>query len=178
VGLLPTRRGPCRHAKARGARNLRGRGGRRGTVAGGQGLARAAAGRSFRSGLGRGRGHCRRRYGGTQGSAPAHFLPARYSCRPVQDRLPVLPRLGDDFDRARDSQRADLHGLPPALFTVGAADPLADDTYFMETRWRMAGNRTYLAVYPEAGHGVDILPTKMGKLAQAKMYQWINDLCK
>jgi len=73
---------------------------------------------------------------------------------------------------------ADLHGLPPALFTVGAADPLADDTYFMEARWRMAGNRTYLAVYPEAGHGVDILPTKMGKLAQAKMYQWINDLCK
>lgn len=73
---------------------------------------------------------------------------------------------------------ADLHGLPPALFTVGAADPLADDTYFMETRWRMAGNKTYLAVYPESGHGVDILPTKMGKLAQAKMYQWVNDLSK
>ncbi len=44
---------------------------------------------------------------------------------------------------------ADLHGLPPALFTIGALDPLADDTYFMEARWRMAGNKTYLAVYPE-----------------------------
>ncbi|HRI19833.1 MAG TPA: alpha/beta hydrolase [Panacibacter sp.] len=73
---------------------------------------------------------------------------------------------------------ADLHNLPPALFTVGAADPLADDTYFMEARWRMAGNKTYLAVYPESPHGVDILPTKMAKIARTKMYQWINDLCK
>lgn len=70
---------------------------------------------------------------------------------------------------------ADLHNLPPALFTVGAADPLADDTYFMEARWRMAGNKTYLAVYPESGHGVDILPTQMAKMARAKMYQWINE---
>ena len=73
---------------------------------------------------------------------------------------------------------SDLHGLPPALFTVGAADPLADDTYFMEARWRFSGNKTYLAVYPESGHGVDILPTKMAKAARQKMYQWINDLCK
>jgi acetyl esterase len=73
---------------------------------------------------------------------------------------------------------ANLHGLPPALFTVGAADPLADDTYFMEARWRMSGNKTYLAVYPESGHGVDLFPTKMAKIAKGKMYQWINELCK
>ncbi len=73
---------------------------------------------------------------------------------------------------------ADLHGLPPALFTVGAADPLADDTYFMEARWRAAGNKTYLAVYPESPHGVDIFPTQMAKLAKHKMYQWIKELCK
>ena len=73
---------------------------------------------------------------------------------------------------------ADLHGLPPALFTIGAADPLADDTYFMEARWRMAGNKTYLAVYPESPHGVDIFPTQMAKAAKQKMYQWIKDLCK
>lgn len=71
---------------------------------------------------------------------------------------------------------ADLHNLPSALFTVGAADPLADDTYFMEARWRMAGNKTYLAVYPESPHGVNILPTQMAKIAKGKMYQWINDL--
>ena len=73
---------------------------------------------------------------------------------------------------------ADLHGLPPALFTIGAADPLADDTYFMEARWRMAGNKTYLAEYPESGHGVDLFPTQMAKVAKQKMYQWIKDLCK
>ena len=64
---------------------------------------------------------------------------------------------------------ADLHGLPPALFTIGAADPLADDTYFMEARWRMAGNKIYLAVYPESGHGVDIFPTLMAKAAKQKI---------
>lgn len=73
---------------------------------------------------------------------------------------------------------ADLHSLPPALFTVGAADPLADDTYFMEARWRMAGNRTYLAVYPESAHGLDLFPTKMAGIAKGKIYQWINELCK
>ena len=73
---------------------------------------------------------------------------------------------------------ADLHNLPPALFTVGATDPLADDTYFMQARWRMAGNRTYLAVYPESGHGVDLFPTQIAKIAKSKMYDWINKLCQ
>jgi acetyl esterase len=73
---------------------------------------------------------------------------------------------------------ADLKGLPPALFTVGTADPLLDDTFFMETRWRNAGNATFLAVYPECPHGLNILPTKMAKVANARVYQWINDLCK
>jgi acetyl esterase len=73
---------------------------------------------------------------------------------------------------------ADLHNLPPALFTVGAADPLADDTYFMEVRWRMAGNKTYLAVYPESPHGFDSFPTQMAKIARSKMYEWVNDLCQ
>src|SRR5436190_2324902 len=73
---------------------------------------------------------------------------------------------------------ADLHNLPQALFSVGAADPLADDTYFMEARWRMAGNKTYLAVYPESPHLVDVFPTQMAKIARSKMFQWIKDLCK
>ena len=81
-------------------------------------------------------------------------------------------------DPAYSPLYADLHGLPPALFTIGAIDPLADDSYFMEARWRMAGNRTYLAVYPESGHGVDLFPTQMAKIAKGKMFQWINDLCK
>jgi acetyl esterase/lipase len=48
---------------------------------------------------------------------------------------------------------ADLHGLPPALFTVGADDHLVDDTLFMAARWALAGNEAELLVYPESPHG-------------------------
>ncbi|MGC4038807.1 MAG: alpha/beta hydrolase [Chitinophagaceae bacterium] len=68
---------------------------------------------------------------------------------------------------------ANLHGLPPAIFTVGTADPLLDDTYFMEARWRGAGNKTYLAVYPECPHAFDSLPVKMADIAKAKIFKWI-----
>jgi acetyl esterase len=72
---------------------------------------------------------------------------------------------------------ADLKNLPPALFTIGTADPLIDDTYFMEARWRLAGNKTFLAVYPECPHGFNFLPTKMGMRANQKMFEWISQLC-
>jgi acetyl esterase/lipase len=71
----------------------------------------------------------------------------------------------------------DLKGLPPAFFTIGTADPLIDDTYFMEARWRLAGNKTYLAVYPECSHAFNFLPTKLGMLANQKMFDWISQLC-
>jgi acetyl esterase len=48
---------------------------------------------------------------------------------------------------------ADLRGMPPALFTVGTADHLVDDTLFFADRWRLAGNKAELLVYPEAPHG-------------------------
>ncbi len=57
---------------------------------------------------------------------------------------------------------ADLHGLPPALFTVGTADHLVDDTLFLAQRWRLAGNTTELLVYPDAPHGGIGLPTVLG----------------
>jgi acetyl esterase len=73
---------------------------------------------------------------------------------------------------------ADLKGLPPALFTVGTADPLVDDTWFMEARWRLAGNKTFLAVYPECSHAFNYFPTKMAALANERMYAWISGLCR
>lgn len=51
--------------------------------------------------------------------------------------------------------KADLRGLPPALFSVGTEDPLIDDTLFMASRWRAAGNEAQLAVYPGGVHGYD-----------------------
>jgi acetyl esterase len=54
---------------------------------------------------------------------------------------------------------ADLHGLPPALFTVGADDLLVDDTLFLAGRWELAGNHTELLVYPEGPHGCIGMPS-------------------
>jgi len=72
---------------------------------------------------------------------------------------------------------ADLKNLPPALFTIGTKDPLIDDTYFMEARWRLAGNRTYLTTYPESPHGFNYFPTGMAAAANKKMCDWIIALC-
>ncbi len=72
---------------------------------------------------------------------------------------------------------ADLKNLPPALFTVGTLDPLVDDTYFLEDRWRLAGNKTFLAVYPESPHAFVFFPSKMAMAANQRMFQWINELC-
>ena len=54
---------------------------------------------------------------------------------------------------------ADLRGLPPALFTVGTADHLVDDTLFFAARWALAGNEGELLVYPDAPHGGIGVPT-------------------
>ena len=66
-----------------------------------------------------------------------------------------LPGLSSDQRRQPDVSPlyADLQGMPPALFTVGTADHLIDDTLFFANRWLLAGNQAELLVYPEAPHG-------------------------
>ena len=54
---------------------------------------------------------------------------------------------------------ADLHGLPPALFSVGADDHLVDDTLYMAARWELAENPAELLVYPEGPHGCIGMPS-------------------
>jgi acetyl esterase/lipase len=54
---------------------------------------------------------------------------------------------------------ADLRGMPPALFTVGTADHLVDDTLFFAQRWLVAGNHAELLVYPDAPHACIGLPS-------------------
>lgn len=68
---------------------------------------------------------------------------------------------------------ADLSGLTPALFTVGGADPLLDDTLFMASRWQIAGNDAELGFYPECPHGFDMFPTKAASRARAHQTDWL-----
>jgi acetyl esterase/lipase len=70
---------------------------------------------------------------------------------------------------------ADLHGMPPALFTVGTEDPLIDDTLSMHQHWLAAGNIAELAVYPGGAHGFDAFPIEIGRQALARLHRFIAD---
>jgi acetyl esterase/lipase len=86
--------------------------------------------------------------------------------RPFEDRYEadISPLYGD------------LSGLVPALFTVGGADPLRDDTFFMAARWQAAGNAAELAFYPECPHGFDMFPTKAAQVARSKQLDFLGSV--
>ena len=86
-----------------------------------------------------------------------------------------LPNADADARRHPDISPlyADLTGLPPALFTVGTADSLYDDSLFMALRWRAAGNEAELAVYPESVHGFTVFPTAMARAAHERIHGWV-----
>lgn len=90
----------------------------------------------------------------------------------------VLPGL--DAAARRDPQwsplYADLHGLTPALFTVGTLDPLLDDSVLMAEAWRAAGNPAELAVYPESVHGFPAFPTELARLARERIAAFVAGL--
>jgi acetyl esterase/lipase len=71
---------------------------------------------------------------------------------------------------------ADLHGMPPALFTVGDRDPLLDDSLFMAARWRAAGGASELAVWPESPHGFVGMTPPTGRPAQQRINAWVKAL--
>jgi acetyl esterase/lipase len=98
------------------------------------------------------------------------------SCRLWGDRnlilsTPTVDWYADCFlpgmpDRQRRSAEvsplfADLHDLPPALFSCGTLDPLLDDSLFMEARWRMAGNEATLSLWQDAVHGFVFFPLEL-----------------
>ena len=70
---------------------------------------------------------------------------------------------------------ADLHDLPPALFTVGTLDPLIDDTMFMEARWRAAGNETTLRVWPEAIHAFTQFPIGVAQASIESQHAFLRE---
>ncbi|MCA9831794.1 MAG: alpha/beta hydrolase [Dehalococcoidia bacterium] len=94
---------------------------------------------------------------------------------------PIMRWFADCYAAGRDYRDPDvsplyanLHGLPPALFTVGTMDPLLDDSLFMHARWQAAGNDGELAVYPGGVHGFTGMPTTLGKRANAHADAWLN----
>jgi acetyl esterase len=69
---------------------------------------------------------------------------------------------------------ADLTDLPPALFTVGALDPLRDDSTLMATRWQLAGGQADLDIWPQAAHAFTNMATPLGALALTRATHWID----
>jgi acetyl esterase len=69
---------------------------------------------------------------------------------------------------------AELSGMPPAIFTIGTLDPLLDDTLFMESRWRMAGNATEVRIWPEAPHGFISLPMTVADAALSVEHDFLR----
>ena len=91
-----------------------------------------------------------------------------------------LPR--HDREQRRDPDIsplfAELSGMPPAIFTIGTADPLLDDTLFMEARWRQAGHATELRIWPEAPHGFVSLPMSVADVALAAEHDFLRRTLK
>jgi acetyl esterase len=87
-----------------------------------------------------------------------------------------LPGVG--FEQRRDPDISPLYarldGMPPALFTVGTMDSLIDDSLFMCERWRAAGNRADVAVYPEGVHGFNAFPTGLARKANARQFEFLR----
>jgi acetyl esterase/lipase len=61
--------------------------------------------------------------------------------------------------------------LPRALFTVGTADPLIDDSLFLCARWIAAG----LATYAGAPHAFNSIPTPLGPAANERVEAFLRD---
>jgi acetyl esterase/lipase len=71
---------------------------------------------------------------------------------------------------------AELHDLPPALFTVGELDPLLDDSLFMAARWQAAGNKAKLRVWPESIHGFTAFPQlALARAANEAQYEFLRE---
>ncbi len=70
--------------------------------------------------------------------------------------------------------RADLSGLPPALFQVGTMDPLVDDSILMAKRWQASGSGAELRVYPGGVHAFDLFDIAIAHESRAAAAEFIK----
>ena len=80
----------------------------------------------------------------------------------------------DPGDAAVSPLCADLSSLPDALFTVGTLDPLLDDSVRMAERWRAAGGRAELAVYPGGVHSFHGFSLPLADAANARIHDFLS----
>jgi acetyl esterase/lipase len=87
-----------------------------------------------------------------------------------------LPGMADEDRRSPmvSPLYAELHDLPPALFSCGTADPLLDDSLFMEARWRQAGNEATLSLWQEGIHAYTAFPIEIGRRSRAEQLAFLE----
>jgi acetyl esterase/lipase len=69
---------------------------------------------------------------------------------------------------------ADLHGLPPALLSVGTSDHLLDDTLLLASRWSAAGGDVELFVAPDLPHGFNGFPCELTRRWTERTAEWFD----
>jgi acetyl esterase len=98
--------------------------------------------------------------------------------KPVMDWFAdcFLPGMSDDERRGPSVSPlyAALHDMPPALFSCGTADPLLDDSLFMEARWRQAGNVATLSLWDEGVHAYTAFPIEIGRRSRAEQTAFLR----
>jgi acetyl esterase/lipase len=94
----------------------------------------------------------------------------------VQFYNAYLPTVTERRDPDVSPLYARLHGMPPALFSVGTADALLDDTLFMHGRWLAAGNSAELSIYPGGAHGFTLFPNALANQAAERMEKFLHSV--
>lgn len=69
---------------------------------------------------------------------------------------------------------ASLRNFGPSLLTVGELDPFYDDSLLMHMRLIAEGNRSYLAIFKEAPHALEMLDPMLGKHSVAMAAEFIE----
>ena len=69
---------------------------------------------------------------------------------------------------------ADLHGLPPALLSVGTSDHLLDDTLLLASRWSAAGGDVELFVGPDLPHGFGFAACELTRCWAQRTADWFD----
>lgn len=92
----------------------------------------------------------------------------------VQFYNAFLPTVTERRDPDISPLYARQHGMPPALFSVGTADALLDDTLFLHGRWLAAGNAAELAIYPGGAHGFTLFPNTLADQAAGRMDEFLR----